>query len=78
VTGLRVPKGSVLALYTDGVVEQPESDIDLGIERLRIALSHAGAAPLQDTAERLVQEAGQRHARPDDIALLLAARPAHG
>ncbi|MFF3560091.1 SpoIIE family protein phosphatase [Streptomyces sp. NPDC002574] len=75
VTALRMPAGSVLALYTDGLVEQPETDIDTGIERLRRVLAaRPGAAPLEETAERLIQEAGRRLARPDDIALLLAAR----
>lgn len=75
-TELTLEPGAVLALFTDGLVEQPGADIDLGIERLRATLADVGAAPLSDTADRLVHHARQMADRPDDIALLLAARPA--
>ncbi|OKK03563.1 diguanylate cyclase [Streptomyces sp. CB03234] len=78
VTELRLAPGDVLALFTDGLVERPGTDIDLGIERLRGALSGVGASPLAATAERLIREATGAHDRPDDIALLLAARRPDG
>ncbi|MEV7420456.1 SpoIIE family protein phosphatase [Streptomyces sp. NPDC089919] len=74
VTELRLEPGAVLALYTDGLVEQAGEDIDHGIERLRRVLDEAAPAPLATTADRLVAEAGRAADRPDDIALLLAAR----
>ncbi|MGW5847503.1 SpoIIE family protein phosphatase [Streptomyces sp. NPDC055254] len=75
VTPLRLEIGSVLALYTDGLVEAPGVDIDLGVERLRCALAAAARpAPLTETADRLISEAGGATDRPDDIALLLASR----
>ncbi|MFZ3495632.1 SpoIIE family protein phosphatase [Streptomyces sp. 5.8] len=74
VTRLRIEPGAVLALYTDGLVEIPGTDIDVGVERLRAALAAAGPAPLTETADRLVAEAGHSTDRPDDIALLLASR----
>ncbi|MFE4258567.1 SpoIIE family protein phosphatase [Streptomyces sp. NPDC056883] len=74
VTRLRIEPGAVLALYTDGLVEIPGTDIDMGVERLRAALAAAGPAPLTETADRLVAEAGHSTDRPDDIALLLASR----
>ncbi|MFD5145742.1 SpoIIE family protein phosphatase [Streptomyces sp. NPDC058401] len=74
VTRLRIEPGAVLALYTDGLVETPGTDIDVGVERLRAALADAGPAPLTETADRLVAEAGHSTDRPDDIALLLASR----
>ncbi|MEV7521104.1 SpoIIE family protein phosphatase [Streptomyces sp. NPDC091371] len=73
VTELRLAVGSVLALYTDGLVEKPGTDIDVGVERLRAALAAARPAPLTETADRLIGEAGSSD-RPDDIALLLASR----
>ncbi|MFJ6216524.1 SpoIIE family protein phosphatase [Streptomyces sp. NPDC092296] len=76
VTELELPYGSVLALYTDGLVEQPGSDIDQGIDRLRSALAHTAADSLDGTAERLVREAGRDPDRLDDIALLLTGRSA--
>ncbi|WP_028814403.1 SpoIIE family protein phosphatase [Streptomyces flavidovirens] len=74
VTELRLEPGAVLALFTDGLVEQPGIDIDLGIERLRATFSHIGSSSLAETADRLIREARQSADRPDDIALLLAAR----
>ncbi|TQK42978.1 serine phosphatase RsbU (regulator of sigma subunit) [Streptomyces sp. SLBN-118] len=74
VTELRLEPGDVLALYTDGLVEQAGVDIDLGVERLRGSLAGAGSSSLAGTADRLMNEARQATDRPDDIALLLAAR----
>lgn len=74
VTELRLTVGSVLALYTDGLVEKPGIDIDVGVERLRRALAAARPSPLTETADRLISEAGSTADRPDDIALLLASR----
>ncbi|MFG2229508.1 SpoIIE family protein phosphatase [Streptomyces sp. NPDC048723] len=73
-TELRLTTGSVLALYTDGLVEKPGLDIDVGVERLRRALEAARPSPLTETADRLISEAGNTADRPDDIALLLASR----
>ncbi|MFF4422698.1 SpoIIE family protein phosphatase [Streptomyces sp. NPDC001549] len=73
-TELRLTTGSVLALYTDGLVEQPGLDIDVGVERLRKSLEEARPSPLTETADRLISEAGNTADRPDDIALLLASR----
>ncbi|MFB6842602.1 SpoIIE family protein phosphatase [Streptomyces sp. NPDC056361] len=74
VTRLRLAPGAVLALFTDGLVERPGRDIDEGIERLRQALAATGSLALPEAADRLIREARQATARPDDIALLLAAR----
>ncbi|WP_329619260.1 SpoIIE family protein phosphatase [Streptomyces sp. NBC_01255] len=74
VTRLRLAPGDVLALFTDGLVERPGTDIDEGIERLRRALASTGSMTLPEAADRLIREARQATARPDDIALLLAAR----
>ncbi|MFE0648649.1 SpoIIE family protein phosphatase [Streptomyces sp. NPDC059534] len=74
VTRLKLDPGAVLALFTDGLVERPGTDIDEGIEHLRQALAATGSLPLPEAADRLIREARQATARPDDIALLLAAR----
>ncbi|MCX4694969.1 SpoIIE family protein phosphatase [Streptomyces sp. NBC_01408] len=73
VAELRLARGAVLALFTDGLVEKPGTDIDVGIERLRLALAAAPSAPLTETADLLIGGAGDAD-RPDDIALLLASR----
>ncbi|MFJ6386766.1 SpoIIE family protein phosphatase [Streptomyces sp. NPDC091972] len=83
VTELRVEPGAILALYTDGLVERPGSDIDEGISALRVALARAGAPAarpgsrfLAGVADRLTAKARHALDRPDDIALLLATRRA--
>ncbi|MGY6023375.1 SpoIIE family protein phosphatase [Streptomyces spinosirectus] len=86
VSELQIEPGSVLALYTDGLVERPGVDIDDGITALRVALSKVGAPAnrpsrrtLAGIADRLTALARHTRDRPDDIALLLATRrPAEG
>ncbi|MEU1227875.1 SpoIIE family protein phosphatase [Streptomyces sp. NPDC005828] len=78
VTRLRLAPGAVLALFTDGLVEQPGHDIDEGIGRLSRAFAATGSLALAETADRLIREARAATSRPDDIALLLAARWADG
>ncbi|OAH14999.1 SpoIIE family protein phosphatase [Streptomyces jeddahensis] len=63
--------GSVLALYTDGLIERRGSDIGSGIEALRSSLAHAHASSLEELADRLLSEARHTPYRVDDIALLL-------
>lgn len=70
-TGIALPVGSVLALYTDGLVEKPGTDIGTGIDRLRVSLAHARADSLDELADRLLHHARGSSYRADDIALLL-------
>nr|WP_307797630.1 SpoIIE family protein phosphatase [Streptomyces laculatispora] len=74
VSELHLAPGAMLALYTDGMVEQSGTDIDVGIERLRRTIADLGPAPMADTADHVIGRARQAPDRPDDIALLLAAR----
>ncbi|MFC8428426.1 SpoIIE family protein phosphatase [Streptomyces sp. NPDC057253] len=69
---LRLAPGSVLALYTDGLIERRDSDIGSDVERLRGALARLGGGGLDDLADGLLRDAC--HATPDradDIAVLL-------
>ncbi|MGW4891556.1 SpoIIE family protein phosphatase [Kitasatospora sp. NPDC004240] len=70
---LRLEAGSVLALYTDGLVEDPALEIDQGVDRLRTALAHEDVVgqDLDRLAERLLHEVSTH--RIDDVALLLTA-----
>ncbi|MFF5859358.1 SpoIIE family protein phosphatase [Streptomyces sp. NPDC012751] len=81
VTELVLEPDAILALYTDGLVERPGADIDEGITALRLALARAGGAAgrrggrcLAGVADRLTAGARLATDRPDDVALLLAAR----
>ncbi|MEV0185892.1 SpoIIE family protein phosphatase [Streptomyces sp. NPDC050625] len=70
-TRIALPPGSVLVLYTDGLVEEPGSDIGMGIDRLRVSLAHARAGSLDELADQLLHHARGSTYRADDIALLL-------
>ncbi|WP_179382459.1 SpoIIE family protein phosphatase/ATP-binding protein [Streptomyces sp. SA15] len=67
---LELAEGSRLVLYTDGLVEDREHDIDVGLEGLRTALERAGKSP-EDTCRAVLDS--RLPARPsDDVALLVA------
>lgn len=73
VSELRLRPGSVLALYTDGLVEDPALAIDEGVDRLRAELDRGRVGEeLEGLAERLLREVGST-GRVDDVALLLTA-----
>ncbi|MFE6636549.1 SpoIIE family protein phosphatase [Streptomyces tendae] len=66
------PPGSLLALYTDGLVEDPAVPIDEGIRRLADAVSAVHPwDTLQQAARRVVSEVMPTRQR-DDVTLLLA------
>ncbi|MEZ0094917.1 ABC-type branched-subunit amino acid transport system ATPase component [Streptacidiphilus sp. EB129] len=66
----QLPQGSQLVLYTDGLVEDRDHDIDHGLERLRRALTGPHRTP-QETCD-LVLDALLPAQPKDDIALLVA------
>ncbi|UKY49292.1 SpoIIE family protein phosphatase [Streptomyces inhibens] len=67
---LPLPEGSLLALYTNGLLLDKALDLDGGISRLRSALTDP-QAPLEDICETVINSLPG--ARPvDDVALLLA------
>ncbi|MFE5402483.1 PP2C family protein-serine/threonine phosphatase [Streptomyces sp. NPDC056580] len=71
---VRLPPGSTLALYTDGLVERRAAGIDAGIERLGRALEALGAAELEDldaAAESLLKPMLHDSEHDDDVCLLL-------
>jgi PAS domain S-box-containing protein len=50
---LTLPEGSVIALYTDGLVETRDADIDAGLDRLRATLAH-GSGSLEAFASQVI------------------------
>jgi serine phosphatase RsbU (regulator of sigma subunit) len=68
--GIELPPGSVLALYTDGLIEQPGQDIGTGMSRLARTLTASPARSLEHLCDSVLASLGP-HTR-DDIALLLA------
>jgi PAS domain S-box-containing protein len=68
---LPVQPGATLLLYTDGLVEDPDRDIDDGLDLLRQTLADADDhLPVEQLADRLMSAAGQGH-QDDDRCLLL-------
>ena len=69
-TDIQIPPGSVLALYTDGLIERPGQDITTGMSHLARTLAAGPARSLDDLCDSVLTSHAA-HAR-DDIALLLA------
>jgi PAS domain S-box-containing protein len=69
-TDRQLPPGSVLAMYTDGLIEQPGEDIATGMSRLAHALAAGPARSLDDLCDSVLASLAPRPR--DDIALLLA------
>ncbi|MYS24211.1 MULTISPECIES: SpoIIE family protein phosphatase [unclassified Streptomyces] len=67
----RLPEGSLIALYTDGLVETRADDMDHGLDRLRAALT-APAGALEDLATAIIDNVPAPGQAEDDMALLLA------
>ncbi|MDT0548612.1 SpoIIE family protein phosphatase [Streptomyces lonegramiae] len=67
---LQLPEGSHLVLYTDGLVEKRDRDIEEGLELLRASLSHAGRTP-EETCTAVLGEM-LPDTPSDDIALIVA------
>ncbi len=71
-----LPEGSLLALYTDGLVESRDHDVDAGLAGLRQALVRP-APSLEEICDHVVE--ALLPTRPDDdVALLLARTHALG
>ncbi|MFE5487509.1 SpoIIE family protein phosphatase [Streptomyces sp. NPDC056527] len=67
---VELPEGSLLALYTDGLVESRDHPLDEGLSAFRNALTDA-ARPLEDVCDRVLTTLDTGHGE-DDIALLMA------
>ncbi|MDT0321662.1 SpoIIE family protein phosphatase [Streptomyces millisiae] len=76
---LPLAPGTVLALFTDGLVEAPGVDLDDATLALAGQLAQDGDHTMESLADRLVSHAERSAPRGDDIALLLirAGRPPH-
>jgi PAS domain S-box-containing protein len=66
----RLALGSILALYTDGLIERPGEDLAIGMARLAQALAEGPARSLDELCDSVLARLAP-HLR-DDVALLLA------
>jgi anti-sigma regulatory factor (Ser/Thr protein kinase) len=71
-TEIEVPTGTVLALYTDGLVERPSVDLDDAVARLAERL-RTGPHDLGEAAETIMRDSSDsaEGGFDDDVALLL-------
>jgi serine phosphatase RsbU (regulator of sigma subunit)/anti-sigma regulatory factor (Ser/Thr protein kinase) len=70
-TTVEVADGSRLLLYTDGLVESRDADIDVGLGRLAEALAD-GPVGLDPLCDHLLVALGRDGDHDDDVALLVA------
>ncbi|MCC9712133.1 SpoIIE family protein phosphatase [Streptomyces sp. MNU76] len=67
---VHLPEGSTLVLYTDGLIEDRERDVDVVLDQLRAALAHPEHTP-EETCRMVLDTVASPHPG-DDIALLVA------
>jgi len=74
-----VPRGGVVVLYTDGLVERRDEDLDAGLDRLTAVLRHSVPEDrehleifLERVARRVRRVGSARH--DDDVAMLAVRR----
>ncbi|GAA0437080.1 SpoIIE family protein phosphatase [Streptomyces luteireticuli] len=72
VTSVELDAGETLLLFTDGLVEQPGSDLDEGVAQLSEAIA-CGPEDLHELADRLCDMVEERVGE-DDMAVLLLRR----
>jgi PAS domain S-box-containing protein len=60
--------GDTLLLYTDGLIERRDEDIDVGLARLAASVSHGHEMPLTELCDVILAQCSSGH--QDDIALL--------
>ncbi|MEU6882450.1 SpoIIE family protein phosphatase [Streptomyces sp. NPDC046712] len=70
-THFETPSGSLLALFTDGLVTSRTSGVEEGMNRLTEALGRVGDTPLDEASRELLARLTPRDPA-DDVALLLA------
>jgi anti-sigma regulatory factor (Ser/Thr protein kinase) len=62
--------GSLLVLYSDGLVERRKETIDRGLQRLAEAARSVAALPVEEVCRTLVAKLGVDALREDDVAVM--------
>ena len=71
-TVVTLDRGMTVLLFTDGLVERRDSDIDDGMDRLEAALADLADLPLQELCDRVLER--MVDGQPDDDVALVAVR----
>jgi serine phosphatase RsbU (regulator of sigma subunit) len=69
---IALERGSTVLLYTDGLVERRDADLDAGLVRLRDTLVELADRPLEELLDELLERLV--HGRPEDDVALVAVR----
>ena len=67
---VKVPDGSVLVLYTDGLVERRDEPIDVGFSRLAAAAAGLAGVDAQPLCDGLLQVMAHGRVLADDVAVV--------
>ena len=67
-----VERGSTVLLFTDGLIERRDADLDQGLLRLRECLVEVADRPLQELCDEVLERLV--HGRPEDDVALVAVR----
>ncbi len=71
-----LPPGSLVLLYTDGLIERPGESLDEGFARLRQAAAHCSDLPVAQACAKLLDVMRPSGGYHDDV-VVLALRPSH-
>jgi hypothetical protein len=65
-------RGSTVLLYTDGLIERRDADLDTGLDRLRTHLAELADLPLQQLCDELITRLVD--GKPEDDVAVVAVR----
>ena len=65
-------RGSTVLLYTDGLIERRDADLDAGLVRLRDTLLELADRPLEEMLDEVIERLV--HGRPEDDVAVVAVR----
>jgi serine phosphatase RsbU (regulator of sigma subunit) len=65
-------RGATVLLYTDGLIERRDADLDGGLVRLRDALVELADRPLEELLDEVLERLV--HGRPEDDVAVVAVR----